>query len=583
VQFSGAKSFAYNLCGRYFLMHFKGISMCKSVLVTLLLAAGCFAQVQPPAVSNASGTKVDAKAEISGQVVDSGTGQPLKKAWVTARQAERGGRSGSTAVTDAEGRFLLKDLDPGRYVLSAQRNGYVNQSYGQKNAGEQGSNLTLNPGQHLADIVFRLIQGGVITGRVVDEDSEPLSRAQVQALQFRYFQGHRRLMPMGSAMTDDRGEYRIFGVRPGQVYVRAILRGFGYVGQGESVDPSAPSESTSYPPVFYPNVQDATQASALTVRGGDELHVDFSMIPERSYAISGRVLGGLQGTSGRGTWLMLMKRGEGDFAFGPGMNTSVRADGTFTFRQVLPGSYYLLAQQQEEDRGSASAKVEVDVRESDIQGVMVSLAAKVDITGRVTFDNNSSSKPSSVHISLSPEDTQDFMRGAYAQTRDDGTFTLQAAPDERYKISVYGAPPEMYLKSAVAGRDDVLEKGFNPASSRTLDLVFAPGAKVAGTINGADEKGEPGVTVIVAPESKLAGLADPIRTGTTDQNGKFQFQGLRPGAYRVYAFEHIEPGAYENEEWLKGFADQSHGLRVSEGGQETLELKPIAGGADAVQ
>jgi hypothetical protein len=388
---------------------------------------------------------------------------------------------------------------------------------------------------------------------------------------------------MGSATTDDRGEYRIFGVRPGQVYVRAVLRGFGYVGPGESIDPSAPSESTSYPPIFYPNVQDASQASTLTVRGGDELHIDFSMIPQRSYSVSGRVVGGLQGTSGRGTWLMLMKRGGGDFAFGPGMNTNVRADGTFTFRQVLPDSYYLLAQQQEDERGSASAKIEVDVREGDIQGVVVALAPKVDITGRVSFENNSSTKPSSVHVALSPEDTQDFMRGAYAQTRDDGTFSLQAAPDERYRISAYGAPPEMYLKSASAGRDDVLEKGFSPASGRALDLVFAAGAKVAGTINGADGKGEPAVTVVVAPEAKLAGVADAIRTATTDQNGKYQIQGLRPGAYRIYAFEHVEPGAYEDEDWLKGFADQSQTLRLSDAGQETLDLKAIPSGAEATQ
>jgi hypothetical protein len=579
---SGVESFAYNFYRRYFLLSCrKGTSMRKIVLITLVLATGCLAQVQPP---NAPQGKADvAKAQISGQVVDSGTGQPLKKAWVTARQTERGGRGGSTAVTDAEGHFVLKDLDAGRYVLSAQRNGYVSQSYGQKNAGEQGSTLTLNPGQQLVDIIFHMMQGGVITGRVVDEDSEPLIRAQVQALQFRYFQGHRRLVPMGTATTDDRGEYRIFGVRPGQVYVRAILRGFGYVGPGESVDPSAPSESTSYPPVFYPNVQDASQASTLTVRGGDELRIDFSMIPQRSYSVAGRVVGGVQGISGRGTRLMLMKRGEGDFAFGPGMNTSVRSDGTFTFRQVLPGSYYLLAQQQEEDRGSASAKIEVDVREGDIQGVIVSLAPKVDITGRVTFDNNSSAKPSSVHVSLSPEDTQDFMRGAYAQTRDDGTFTLQAAPDERYRIAAYGAPPEMYLKSASAGRDDVLEKGFSPASGRTLDLLFAAGAKMAGTITGADGKGEPGITVVVAPETKLAGVADAIRTGTTDQNGKYQIQGLRPGSYRVYAFEHIEPGAYEDEDWLKGFADQSQSLRLSDGGQQSLDLKPIPSGAEATQ
>ena len=560
------------------------------VFVAILFAGvGCHGQTQSAgAQANSTAanqsTSGGPKAEISGQVFDSATGQPLKKTWVTARVLEKSGRSGSTAVSDAQGHFLLKDLEAGRYILAAQRNGYVNQTYGQKNAGEQGTTISLNAGQKLTDIVFRLIQGGVISGRIVDEDSEPLSRVQVQALQFRYMQGRRRLMPLGNAVSDDRGEYRIFGIRPGQVYIRATLRGSGmYAGPGDAVDPSAPSETTSYPPVFYPNVTDASQASALTVRGGDELRADFSMSPQRSYTVSGRIVGGAQGTSGRGAWLMLVKRGESEFAFGRGPNTSAREDNTFTFKQVLPGSYNLIAQ-QEDDKSSASGRIEVDVREGDIQGLVVSLSPKVDVTGHVIFDGGgSSAKPSSVQIALSPEDAQDFMRGAYAHAKEDGSFTLQASADERYRVGSYGAPPEMYLKSATAGRDDVLEKGFSPASSRSLDLVFATGAKLSGVISGADDKPDPGVTVVLVPEQRLSGTADRFRTVTTDQNGRYQVQGLRPGTYRVYAFEHIEPGAYEDEEWLKSFTAQAHTVRLSESAQETLDLKSIPVGTETQQ
>ena len=557
--------------------------MYKIAATLLLLAASSFAQDQGPAVTASSAKSNAQKADIAGQVIDSVSGQPLKKAWITARRSDRSrGRGGSTSVSDAEGHFLLKDLEAGQYIISAQRTGYVTLVYGQRYAGEQGTTVTLNPGQTLTDIVFRMIQGGVITGRVVDEDSEPMPRAQVQALQFRYMQGRRRLIPVGNAMSDDRGEYRIFGIRPGQVYVRASLRGFGFGPPGEGMDSSSASETMSYPPMFYPNVLDANQAAPLAIRGGDEIHVDFSMSPQRSYSVSGRVVGGVQGTSGRGTWLMLMKRGEGDFVFGPGLNTGLREDNTFTFKQVLPGSYSLIAQQQEE-KGSASARVELDVREGDIQGVVIALSPKVDVNGRVAFDSTTPPKLTGVNVALSPEDLQDFMRGAYGQVKEDGSFTLQAAPDERYRISAYGMPSGMYLKSATAGRDDVLEKGFSPATSRNLDLYFAAGSTLSGTINGADGKGEPGVTVVLAPDRKLAGLADPFRTASTDQNGHYQLQGLRPGSYHVYAFEHLEPGAYEDEEWLRGFADQAQTVRLGEGTQETLDLKPIPAGGETQQ
>jgi len=328
-------------------------------------------------------------------------------------------------------------------------------------------------------------------------------------------------------------------------------------------------------------VSDATQASTLTVRGGEELRADFSMRPERSYSVSGRIVGGVQGTSGRGVWLMLVKRGEGEFAFGPGLNTTVREDNTFKFKQVLPGSYNLVAQQQDNE-SSASGRIEVEVREGDVQGLVVALSPKVDVNGHVTFDGAgaSAAKPTSVHIALSPEDVQDFMRGAFAQPKEDGSFTLQAAADERYKINAYGGPPEMYLKSAIAGREDVLERGFSPASSHTLNLTFSTGAKVSGLVSGADDKPDAGVTVVLVPEQRLNGVADRFRTVTTDQNGRYQLQGLRPGSYQVYAFEHIQPGAYEDEEWLRGFADQAHPLRLSESAQETLDLKSIPAGAE---
>jgi hypothetical protein len=129
----------------------------------------------------------------------------------------------------------------------------------------------------------------------------------------------------------------------------------------------------------------------------------------------------------------------------------------------------------------------------------------------------------------------------------------------------------------------VLEKGFSTSSSRMLDLVFATGAKVAGTIASTDNNPEPGVTVVLAPEKRLAFLADPFRTATTDQNGRYQIQGLRPGSYRVYAFEHLEPGAYEDEDWLKGFADRAQTLRISEATQETLDLKPVSAGTEGQQ
>jgi protocatechuate 3,4-dioxygenase beta subunit len=546
-------------------------------LLLLIFVAVCMAQQESqPSNSAAATPPPQARAEIAGQVVDAVSGQALKKAWINARPSERGARNTITTVTDAEGRFDFKNLEPGRYQLIAQRNGYVRQSYGQKAQGEAGAPITVAAGQKFADIVFRLVQGGVISGRVVDEDGEPLVRANVLALEFRYMSGKRKLVPVGTAASDDRGEYRIFGIRPGQVYVRAGFRGHGgFFDSGTEVETGTQAQN-SYAPMFYPNVAEASQATAITLHGGDELHADFTLLPERAYSVSGRVTGGVPGASGRGAWLVLTPRDQTDLAFNFGgqNNSFTDSDNKFTFKHVLPGSYYLMAQQNEEGRG-ASGRIPVDVRQDNVQGLVVSLAPRAEIAGHISIDNGNAGKLAGIRVSLVPDEIQSFMGGDSAQVKDDGSFTLHAAPEEHYKLSVYGAGPEMYLRSAVAGREDVLEKGLTGGSSRSLDIVLAPGGQLTGAVKNADGSADAGVSVVLIPESPLAGLSDDDHTAVTDQNGNYKLIGLRPGRYRAYAFEHMEPGAYQDEEWLERYANDAKSIDIGTSTQQTLDLKPI--------
>lgn len=547
----------------------------------ILMAAVTQQDVKAPNPDDAS-SQSQGKAEIAGRVVDAVSGQPLKKAWINARPSERGARNTITTITDAEGHFDFKNLEPDRYQLFALRNGYVRQSYGEKMQGEAGAPITVAAGQKFTDIVFRLVQGGVISGRVVDEDGEPLVRANVVALEFHYMAGKRKLIPVGSASSDDRGEYRIFGIRPGQVYVRASFTGNGNFFDSEDEVESGAQAQSSYAPMFYPNVRDASQAASISLHGGDELHADFTLLPERAYSITGRVAGGTPGASGRGTWLTLQPRDQSNMGFpnfGFQNNSFTDADSKFTFRHVLPGSYYLIAQQNEEGHG-ASGRIAVDVREGNVQGVVVALAPRTEIAGHIAFDSGLTGKVSGIRVSLLMDEVQNFMGGASTSVKDDGTFTIEAAPEEHYKLSVYGAGPDMYVRSAVAGREDVLEKGLTGGSSRALDIVIGQGAQLSGTVKNSDGNADAGVSVVLIPEHQMAGLSDQDRTATTDQNGSYKLTGIRPGRYRVYAFEQMEPGAYEDEEWLKRYEADGKSVDVSGSGQETLDLKPTLAVSD---
>jgi len=165
---------------------------------------------------------------VEGRVVSAASGEPLKKAFVTlVRTASSAGhpRPPST-TTDENGHFLLNDVVPGNYSLAADRNGYVRLEYASGGVNLSyfgtGTILSLVPGQHVKDVLFRLVPAAVITGRVVDEDNEPLLGATVQALRYGYVRGQRQLVPAGEEQTNDLGEYRIHSMAPGRYYVSAV-------------------------------------------------------------------------------------------------------------------------------------------------------------------------------------------------------------------------------------------------------------------------------------------------------------------------------------------------------------------------
>src|SRR5205807_10270303 len=83
------------------------------------------------------------------------------------------------------------------------------------------------PGQKISDVLFRMTAAAVITGRVNNEDGEPMIRVQVVALRrpteeeteedIPFASRKQTLIPVASSQTDDRGQYRIFGVKPANI------------------------------------------------------------------------------------------------------------------------------------------------------------------------------------------------------------------------------------------------------------------------------------------------------------------------------------------------------------------------------
>ena len=149
-----------------------------------------------------------------------GYGRPIVRARISITAAELPG--GRVVQTTGDGSFSIPDLPAGRYTLTAARTGYVTLSYGQRRPFQSGTPLQLTESESLTGIEIRLPRGSVVTGRVFDEVGDPMPGIAVRALRYQYVQGARQLVPAGLGQSDDRGEYRIWGLNPGEYFVSAV-------------------------------------------------------------------------------------------------------------------------------------------------------------------------------------------------------------------------------------------------------------------------------------------------------------------------------------------------------------------------
>ena len=217
------------------------------------------------------------------------------------------------------GQFEMKGLAPGRYRLTAQRNGFVLQAYGQRTPDGPVTMLTLSPGQKVSDIFFQLVPAAVITGHVYDEDGEPVLHAQVSAVYSIYSNGQRGLQGKSVEQTNDLGEYRLFGLPPGKYFVEAT---FPPTRRGDV------KTDELYLPTFYPGVAEADRAAPVTVRGGDEFSgVDISLQrAPRMFAVRGHVSSSGCGAPDRGAIYVLLFPGQG-FSSPPNLKFSYQRSG----------------------------------------------------------------------------------------------------------------------------------------------------------------------------------------------------------------------------------------------------------------
>ncbi len=139
--------------------------------------------------------------------------QAAQEALLDSTKSRKPGSAPLTAVSGSDGRFTIPNVPLGTAVIRAQLQGYfappVNGSY--------SGSLTMNvvtDARKTTDVHLSLIPGGSISGRILGADGRPMPDISVQLLTAAYDKGKLSLQPADIKMTDDRGEYRMYRLRP---------------------------------------------------------------------------------------------------------------------------------------------------------------------------------------------------------------------------------------------------------------------------------------------------------------------------------------------------------------------------------
>jgi protocatechuate 3,4-dioxygenase beta subunit len=559
-----------------------------AVLGALLFGTGLHGQV-PAAPPTGQGTPGPAGAKeetcrVSGLVAKMADGSPLKNA--TVLLSTESDREHTIATkTAVDGRFALKNVPAGRYKLSVSRNGYVTAEYGQKKPSDPGAAFTLAAGENRPDLVFKLIPAAVISGRVFDEDGEPLPRAAVMASREVYHEGRRTLATRGWAQTDDLGQFRLFGLAPGRYYVSATEPGWGQV-NGDREFSAAPKQEAerAYTKTYYPGSVDPAKASVVSVKEGEEVPgMDIALKEVAVYRVRGKVFNQVTRKAGKEVQLQLVPRGKRLEFFLGGWEAEVKkSDGSFEIANVVPGSYVVVAYWFDEGK-TYTAQENVDIAGSDVEGIALSIGAGRAIPGRVRWEGKPSLEGDELQVFLEPETLQ-YWAGTSARVGANQQFTLKEVNEGEYRVNANGLSRDCYIKEVVYGdiraKDDTIS--VSKGGGAPLEItVSSRGARVQGAAADNDGLPAPGAWVVAVPEETRRGNSRLFKAQTTDQYGKFDLRGLAPGSYKIFSFTGVQQGEWEDPEFLKTQEAKGESVEVRDEDVKTVNLKLIEQNSEA--
>lgn len=593
------------------------------VLIVLLILP----QVPPrdQAVVPTSGT-----ATLSGVVMnDEAPPQPVRRAIVVL--AGDGLRPSRGAVTDDEGRFSFTGLPAGRFTITASRASFVTSMFGATRPGRPGTAVAVGEGAGVTGVAVTLWRGAAVAGVIHDETGAPVAGVDVRALPSRGA-GPLPTLSNNGASTNERGEFRIFGLEPGAYVVmarpssgsasaylalsesemdaalNALRQRTAAPANGAAGNAPAPPQSFDYSPIYFPGTAVLSQAQEITLSAGQsQAGIDFSLQRVPTSVIEGVVMRP-DGTPAGGASLQLTSTAQSvPYAGVPktDLNTSAGPDGTFRIAQVTPGQYDLVARVPA-DPGAPGVRpgyieapstsqlyavTPVTVSGGNLTGIVLAVSAPAIISGRLVFEG-AAPKPDLVRIrpilvpeSMLPISARGFSPGdslraiAAGVVQPDGTFDLKNVAPGRYQLLLWSSDPVWSPVSAVCGDRDVLDGLVDIAPGTTTGTLVATYTDKATRLSGKLQSptGAAVSDVFVLAFAADATLRGPysrrVKAVRPSTDGSYAITGLPAGDYLLAAVTDVDPEDWQNPSFLEQLEPASIKLSLVSGGALTQDLR----------